>query len=107
MLHDLDVQVGELSTLATEVVDLARVETTREQPEPVELTELFSAAVDRVRIRAPRITFTADMEPVTVQGRPGELERVVVNVLDNAANGARPVRRCTPNCAPTARITAG
>jgi two-component system sensor histidine kinase MprB len=85
LLRDLDVQVGELATLTTELVELAREETTREQPEPVELTDVVDAALDRVRLRAPRTTFVADLDPVTVHGRPGELERMVLNVLDNAA----------------------
>ena len=85
LLRDLDAQVGELATLTTELVELAREETTREAAEEVELTEVVNAAINRVRVRAPGLSFTADLHPVTVGGRPGELERMVVNVLDNAA----------------------
>lgn len=85
LLSDLEAQVAELAALTTELVELAREETTREVAEPVELTEVIEAAVNRVRIRASGLTFTADLRPVTVQGRPGELERMIVNVLDNAA----------------------
>jgi two-component system sensor histidine kinase MprB len=85
LLNDLDSQVGELATLTTELVELAREETTRETAEPVELTDVVTAAVNRVRVRAPTVTFTTDLRPVLVHGRPGELERMIVNVLDNAA----------------------
>jgi two-component system sensor histidine kinase MprB len=85
LLIDLDAQAAELATLTTELVELAREETTREAVEPVELTDVVAAAINRVRIRAPGLTFSTDLEPATVQGRPGELERMVVNVLDNAA----------------------
>jgi two-component system sensor histidine kinase MprB len=85
LLIDLDAQVAELATLTTELVELAREETAREAVEPVEMADVVTAAVNRVRIRAPGVVFTADLEPATVQGRPGELERMVVNVLDNAA----------------------
>jgi two-component system sensor histidine kinase MprB len=85
LLTDLDAQVVELAKLTTELVELAREETTREEPEPVELADIIAAAVQRVRIRAPGLTFTTALEPVTVHGRPGELERMAVNVLDNAA----------------------
>ncbi|WP_433087915.1 ATP-binding protein [Dactylosporangium sp. CA-052675] len=85
LLADLEAQVGELATLTTELVELAREETTREEPEPVDLADVVAAAVERVRIRAPGLTFAVDLAPVTVHGRPGELERMVVNVLDNAA----------------------
>ena len=90
LLHDLDAQVGELATLTTELVELAREETTREAAEPVDLAEVVEAALGRVRYRAPGITFTAQLTPATVQGRPGELERMVVNVLDNAAKFSPP-----------------
>jgi two-component system sensor histidine kinase MprB len=85
LLSDLSAQVGELATLTTELVELARDESTREAAEEVELTEVVEAAVARVRIRAPGVRFETDLQPATVRGRPGELERMVVNVLDNAA----------------------
>ncbi|MFI6077362.1 ATP-binding protein [Actinoplanes sp. NPDC051343] len=90
LLADLDAQVRELSTLTTELVELAREEATREAVEPVELTDVITAAVNRVRTRAPALTFTTDLHPCTVHGRPGELERMVVNVLDNAAKWSPP-----------------
>jgi two-component system sensor histidine kinase MprB len=85
LLADLEAQVGELATLTTELVELAREETARETVEPVELIDVVEAAIGRVRIRAPGLTFATDLAPATVQGRPSELERMIVNVLDNAA----------------------
>ena len=90
LLGDLDAQVRELATLTTELVELAREETTRETVEPVELAEVVTAAVNRVRVRAPGLTLTTDLAPATVPGRPGELERMVVNVLDNAVKWSPP-----------------
>ncbi len=90
LLRDLDAQVGELAALTTELVELAREETTREPAEDVELTDVVDAAVDRVRIRVPAVTFTTDLRPGTVHGRPNELERMLVNVLDNAAKWSPP-----------------
>ncbi|SDT14568.1 HAMP domain-containing sensor histidine kinase [Actinoplanes derwentensis] len=85
LLADLEAQIGELSKLTTELIELSREETTREAAEPVALADVVEAAISRVRIRAPRLTFRADLTTVTVPGRPGELERMLVNVLDNAA----------------------
>jgi two-component system sensor histidine kinase MprB len=85
LLRDLDTQLTELTTLTTELVELAREEATREVPEPVNLADVLAAALHRVRVRAPTLTFSTDLLPVTVHGRPGELERMVLNVLDNAA----------------------
>jgi two-component system sensor histidine kinase MprB len=90
LLGDLDAQVAELSTLTTELVELSREETTREAAEPVDLAGVVSAAIGRVRFRAPGLSFEADLDPATVPGRPNELERMVVNVLDNAAKWSPP-----------------
>ena len=101
LLADLEAQVGELATLTTELVELAREETTRETAEPVDLADVVEAAIARVRIRAPGLTFTATLDPVRVHGRPGELERMVVNVLDNAAKFS------PPGATVDTRLTAG
>ena len=90
LLADLDLQVTELATLTTELVELAREDTTREQPETLELAELVNAAITRVRMRVPGLTYTTDLQPATIQGRPTELERMIVNVLDNAAKWSPP-----------------
>jgi two-component system, OmpR family, sensor histidine kinase MprB len=90
LLADLDAQVRELATLTTELVELSRAEAARESAEPVDLVEVVAAAVSRVRTRAPGLDFVVDARPVTVTGRPGELERMVVNVLDNAAKWSPP-----------------
>ncbi|MEV6852045.1 HAMP domain-containing sensor histidine kinase [Actinoplanes sp. NPDC051411] len=90
LLADLNAQMAELATLTTELVELARDESTREAAEDVELTDVIEAAVIRVRIRAPRVRFATDLQPAVVHGRPGELERMVVNILDNAAKWSPP-----------------
>jgi two-component system sensor histidine kinase MprB len=90
LLADLNAQMAELGTLTTELVELARDESTREAAEDVDLSEVIDAAVARVRTRAPRIRFGTDLQPAVVHGRPGELERMMVNVLDNAAKWSPP-----------------
>ena len=90
LLRDLDAQVRELATLTAELVELAREDTTREEIESVELTDVVATATDRVRSRAPGVTFCTDPHPITVDGRRGELERMIVNILDNAAKWSPP-----------------
>jgi two-component system sensor histidine kinase MprB len=90
LLSDLNAQMAELTTLTTELVELARDERDREAAEDVGLTEVIDAAVARVRIRAPRVRFRTDLQPAVVHGRAGELERMIVNVLDNAAKWSPP-----------------
>jgi two-component system sensor histidine kinase MprB len=85
LLRDLEAQVTELATLTTELVELAREDAAREEPERVALAEVVQAAVARVRTRVPGISFASDLDGSEVDGRTGELERMIVNVLDNAA----------------------
>ncbi|MFC7277053.1 ATP-binding protein [Paractinoplanes rhizophilus] len=105
LLADLDAQVRELAALTTELVELAREETTREAAEQVALGDVVTAAIDRVRIRAPGLVFTSSLSPVTVTGRPGELERMVVNVLDNAAKWSPPGGEVTTTLTPDGTLT--
>ncbi|GIF03282.1 HAMP domain-containing sensor histidine kinase [Actinoplanes siamensis] len=90
LLADLDAQVRELATLTTELVELSREEATRETIEPLDFAEVVSAALDRVRIRVPGLAYDTALDLAPVLGRPGELERMVVNVLDNAAKWSPP-----------------
>ncbi|MBU2669110.1 HAMP domain-containing histidine kinase [Actinoplanes bogorensis] len=90
LLADLDSQVRELTTLTTELVELSREDATRETPEPVDLADVVAAAVARVRIRAATVKFEFHPVRAMVSGRAGELERMVVNVLDNAAKWSPP-----------------
>ncbi|MEV4539539.1 HAMP domain-containing sensor histidine kinase [Asanoa sp. NPDC049518] len=84
LLRDLDVQVTELTELVGELVDLAR-EDSGEVIERVDLADLVGVAAQRVRQRWPEVPFVVDLAPVTVPGRPASLERMVANLLDNAA----------------------
>jgi two-component system sensor histidine kinase MprB len=77
-------EVGELSTLVTEVVDLASDRYNEAPLEVLSLDELVEESVLRAQRRTlQEITVTA--EPTQVQGRPAALGRAVDNLLDNAA----------------------
>jgi two-component system sensor histidine kinase MprB len=90
LLRDLEVQVVELAQLAGELVELARQHASPEPVEDVDLADVVGAAVQRARVRAPAVTFDTDLAAVTVPGQPGALERVVLNLLDNAAKWSPP-----------------
>lgn len=90
LLADLETQAGELTTLVGELVDLARTDRSVEEAGRLELTEVVRAAVDRVRPRAPQLTFRTELSPAQVLGRPRSLERAVLNLLDNAAKWSPP-----------------
>ena len=90
LLVDLKAEMGELSALVTELVDLATEEGQAPEPvEPLRLDEL----VERLARRTERRTGLAvrcDLAPTTVDGRPSRLERAVANLLDNAAKWSPP-----------------
>jgi two-component system, OmpR family, sensor histidine kinase MprB len=82
---DVTAQVEELSTLVGDLVELARDEPLERTPEPLDLADIVSRAVNRVRPRAASVAFDVDISPWWVLGEAQILERAVTNLLDNAA----------------------
>jgi two-component system sensor histidine kinase MprB len=87
---DATAQVEELSTLVGDLVELARDEPLVHTPEPLDLADIVSRAVDRVRRRAIGLTFAVDLDTWWVIGEAQILERAVTNLLDNAAKWSPP-----------------
>ena len=85
IFHDVTAQVEELSTLVGDLVELAREEPVAPRPEAVDLSDLVARAVERVRRRAPDVTFDVETTSWWVIGEATILERAVTNLLDNAA----------------------
>ncbi|NJC68607.1 HAMP domain-containing histidine kinase [Planosporangium thailandense] len=90
LLQDLEVQVVELTQLTNELVELARQDASPEPAEEVDLAHVVEAAVQRARLRAPAVTFETALRRAVVSGRPQALERMVLNLLDNAAKWSPP-----------------
>ncbi len=87
---DATAQVEELSTLVGDLVELARDEPLVRTPEPLDLADIVSRAVDRVRRRAPGLTFDVELSPWWSVGEAHIVERAVTNLLDNAAKWSPP-----------------
>jgi two-component system sensor histidine kinase MprB len=85
IMDDVRAQLQELTTLVGDLVELARDEPMSRDPEPLDLADTVASALDRVRPRAPGVTFDVRAEPWTVFGEPPLLERAITNLLDNAA----------------------
>jgi len=85
LLRDVRGQVEELSGLVGDLVELAREDQPAMVVEPVELSEVTTRALERVRRRAPGLNYDVDLSPWTVTGDATALERAVTNLLDNAA----------------------
>ncbi len=82
---DVMAQIGELSTLVGDLVDLAREDAPEVVHEEIDLGEVVSGALERVRRRRSDVEFTTTLMPWFVFGDQHGLARAVLNVLDNAA----------------------
>jgi two-component system sensor histidine kinase MprB len=85
LLSDVVEQLGEMTTLISELIELARAEQQWVEPEDVRLDLLVAEVVERARRNRPEVTYAVELEPTTVQGVPATIERAVGNLLDNAA----------------------
>jgi two-component system sensor histidine kinase MprB len=84
LLDDVRAQIGEMTTLIGDLVELARDEPVSPTVEPVELTAVLGQAVARVRRRAD-VEYVVRASPWWVTGDAAALERAITNLLDNAA----------------------
>jgi two-component system, OmpR family, sensor histidine kinase MprB len=85
LIRDVVDQLGELTVLVADLVELARGGEPNPQAEDVRLDEVAERAVAQARRRYPSVRFEARLEPTLVGGVPSRLERAVANLLDNAA----------------------
>src|SRR5690606_11510996 len=84
LLHDVGAQLDELSTLVSDLTELARDEPLHRDPEPLDLAEVVQRAIERVQLRASDVSFDALLHPSWVVGDSRLLERALTNLLDNA-----------------------
>ena len=85
LLTDLRAQAEEMTALIGDLVELARDEPRTPVIDTVDIADLLDGALDRVRRRAPRLTWTIESEPWWVKGELSGLQRAITNLLDNAA----------------------
>ena len=83
-LDEASVELDALTTLVSDLVELARGEERKLRVEDVQLDELVEGVVERAKTRAPQATFVTSLTPTTVRVDPMLLERAVSNLLDNA-----------------------
>jgi two-component system sensor histidine kinase MprB len=93
LLRDILQQLDGLTTLVAQLIELAHEEVREPERAPVVLDDVVREAVERMRQRYPHVDVQAELEPTTVLGARDSLDRVVGNLLDNAAkwspNGGR------------------
>lgn len=84
LVADVEEELESMTTLVSELVELAHGEELDIQPTEFRLDELVRSAVDRAARRTQTVAFRTDLEPTTVIGVPERIERAVDNLLDNA-----------------------
>jgi two-component system sensor histidine kinase MprB len=85
LLTDVVEQSEELSTLVSDLIEVARGDTPPTSIEDLRLDRLAEDAIDRARRNAPNVEFLEYLAPLTVRGNPDRLMRAINNLLDNAA----------------------
>ncbi len=93
VLADIRAQIDELTTLIGDLMELAREDPAASVVEELELSEIVHQAFNRVRLRAPSLSFDVVAHPWWVVGDAAALERAITNLLDNAAKWSPPSGR--------------
>ncbi|HEX4679144.1 MAG TPA: HAMP domain-containing sensor histidine kinase [Gaiellaceae bacterium] len=83
-LDEASIELNALTTLVSDLVELARGEERKLRVEDVQLDELVEGVVERAKSRTPGATFVTLLTPTKVRVDPVLLERAVSNLLDNA-----------------------
>jgi two-component system sensor histidine kinase MprB len=89
-LEEAGIELDALTTLLSDLVELARGEERKLRLEDVQLDDLVASAVERAKSRAPQMTFVTALSPTQVQADQVLLERAVLNLLDNAVKWSPP-----------------
>jgi two-component system sensor histidine kinase MprB len=89
-LDEASGELDSLTSLVSDLVELARGEERKLRIEDVQLDDLVLSAVERAKARAPEATFVTSLQPVQVSVDPVLVERAVGNLLDNAVKYSPP-----------------
>jgi two-component system, OmpR family, sensor histidine kinase MprB len=85
LMNDVRAQMEELSVLIADLVELSRDEQPSHSIERLDLRDVIERASERVQRRAPGVTYDLRLSPWYLDGDPASLERLVTNLMDNAA----------------------
>src|SRR6185312_3978679 len=85
LMNDVRAQMEELSVLIADLVELSRDERPAQSVERLDLRDVVERASERVQRRAPTLTYDLRLAPWFLDGDAASLERLVTNLMDNAA----------------------
>jgi len=84
ILGDVAAQLGEFTSLVSDLVQLSRDESVVPVMVATDLADIVDRAVTRARRRGHSLGFDVALQSYEVQGEPDSLERAVMNLIDNA-----------------------
>jgi two-component system, OmpR family, sensor histidine kinase MprB len=87
--RDIIDELDELTSLVSDVVELARGSEAAQVRDEVRVDEIVTDAVERTRRRGD-LRFELSLEPTLVRGDPTRIDRAVSNLLDNARKWSPP-----------------
>jgi two-component system sensor histidine kinase KdpD len=91
-LDSIDKETDRLTALIANLLDMSRIEggTLKARPQNLDLAEILGPCVDRLQRQWPQLSVRLALEPAAcvVRADPTFLDRVVANLLDNAAKAA-------------------
>ncbi len=82
--RDITGQLDEITQLIGDLSLLARGDAPPPEPDQVDMVDVVERALERARRRAGSVEFDVSLQPWTLYGDSTELERAVLNLLDNA-----------------------
>jgi two-component system sensor histidine kinase MprB len=84
LLDEVEAELGELTELVAELVDLATDARSEEPMQDIDLGRVAEEVAERARRRTGRPITCEVCDAATVTGRPAALDRAVWNLVDNA-----------------------
>ncbi len=90
LLDDVVEQIGELTLLMNDLIDLARGERQRADAEDVRLDIVAAEALARAQRNYPMTPLQANLDPVLLSGVAARLDRAIANLIDNAIKYSPP-----------------
>jgi len=90
LIRDTVAQMGELTRLVGDLVELARGDGQEEPFAVIDLDDLTRVVVDLAGRNHPSVTMRVDGAPNLIRGAPGRVSRAVSNLIDNAAKWSPP-----------------